>query len=183
MGHDLRLSDGAGAARQDRSRFPEAGLRQAHVEFRLVDQPQGPLWQEPLRRRVSRARQHRGLRPQCTIAHRRIFGTGRRHRLGRPVLPEYARDRLRTRRARPDLSGPSGELRRRVPADRPSDERDRSGRDVGRGGRLLLRRPPLARRKRYATQGPLDGGSLTALRRYGGGQAAARADPPASRRK
>ena len=88
---------------QDRSRFPEAGVRQADVEFRLVGEPQGPLRQKPLRGRVSRARQYRRLRPQRAVAHRRPSGTGRRHRLGRPVLPEHARDRFRARGARSDL--------------------------------------------------------------------------------
>ena len=60
-------------------------------------------------------------------------------------------------------------------ADRPRDERDRSGRHVGRGGRLLLRRPSVARWQRHAAQGPLDGGSPTALCRDGRGEMAARA--------
>ena len=60
-------------------------------------------------------------------------------------------------------------------ADRPGDERDRSGGHVGRGRRLLLRCAAPARRKRNAAQGPLDGGSLTAVCDYRCGEAAARA--------
>ena len=95
LGHDLSLPDGAGAAGQDRSRFPEAGLWQADLEFRLVGEPQGPLRQEPVRGRISRTGQYRRLRPQRAVAHRRLSGAGRRHRLGGLVLPEHARDRVR----------------------------------------------------------------------------------------
>ena len=63
----------------------------------------------------------------------------------------------------------------RVPADRPRDEHGRPGRHVGRGGRLLLRRPAPARRQRDAAQGPLDGGSAAALRHDGRREMAARA--------
>ena len=163
---DLSLPDGAGAARQDRSRFPEARLRQAHVEFRLVGQSQGPLRQEPVRRRVSRAGQYRRVRPQRAIADRRPSGAGRRHGLGGPVLPEHARDRRSSlrRTTRPTRNWqPTYAMR--IPADRPRDERDRPGRHVGRGGRLLLRCPAPARRERDAAQGPLDGGPAAALRR------------------
>ncbi len=41
----------------------------------------------------------------------------------------------------------------------------RSGRHVGRGGRLLLRRAPATRRARHAPQGALDGGPAAAVRR------------------
>ena len=40
-------------------------------------------------------------------------------------------------------------------------------RDVGRGGRLLLRRAPAARRPGPAAQGPVDGRPAAALRRHG----------------
>ncbi len=50
---------------------------------------------ERLRGRLPGPRQHRGLRPQRALADRRLPGTGRRHRLDGPVLPEHARDRRR----------------------------------------------------------------------------------------
>ena len=53
------LPHGAGGARPDRSRFSEADVRQAHVEFRLVGEPQGSLRSKPLRGRISRPRQYR----------------------------------------------------------------------------------------------------------------------------
>ena len=56
-----------------------------------------------VRRRLSRARQYRRVRPQRAIADRRPSGAGRRHGLDRPVLPEHARDRLRACGARSDL--------------------------------------------------------------------------------
>ena len=129
---------GAGGARRHRSRFPEAGVRQAVGEFRLVGQSQGPLRQECLRRRVSRARQYRRVRPQRAVADRRLSRAGRRHRMDGAVLPEHARNRLRAGGARPDLRGAGVEFRDAVRADRPRHERDRTRRHVGRGGRILL---------------------------------------------
>ena len=67
------------------------------------------------------------------------------------------------------------QLRDAIPADRPRDECDRPGRHVGRGGRLLLRRPAPARRERHAAEGPLDGRSAAALRHDVGREMAARA--------
>ena len=87
---DFSVPDRARAARQGRRRFFEAGLWQADCEFWLVDQPQRPLGQQLIRRRVSRTRQYRRLRSKRAPTDRRIFGAGRRHRLGRPVLPEHA---------------------------------------------------------------------------------------------
>jgi hypothetical protein len=68
-------------------------MRQAHLELRLVGEPQRPLWPKPLRRGFSRARQYRRLRPQRAVADRRLSGAGRRHRVGGSLCPEHARDR------------------------------------------------------------------------------------------
>ena len=87
-------------------RLPQALLCQAHAEFHLVGEPQGPVRQECLRRRLPRAGQHRRLRPQRAPAHGRVPGAGRRHRLDGPVLPEHDRDERRIGRSRPHLRGP-----------------------------------------------------------------------------
>ena len=68
-------------------------LPEAAAELHLVGQPQGPLRAERLRGRLPGPGQHRRLRPQRAAADRRLPGTGRRHRLDGPVLPEHARDR------------------------------------------------------------------------------------------
>jgi hypothetical protein len=103
LGHDLPIPDGGGITRQDRPRVPQAGLRQARRELRLVGQPQRPQRKKPVRRRVSRTRQHRRLRPQFAVADRRLSGAGRWHRVGGPLLPEHGRDRFRACGTRPDL--------------------------------------------------------------------------------
>ena len=83
--------------------FPPIDLQQAAAELHLVGQPQGPLRQESVRRRIPRPRQHRRLRPQRPAAHRRPPGAGGRHRLDGALQPEHAGDRDRARRPRPDL--------------------------------------------------------------------------------
>jgi hypothetical protein len=68
---DFPLPHGASAARPNRSRLPEASVRPAHLELWLVGQSQRPLRAKPLRRRVSRTRLYRRLRPQRAFADRR----------------------------------------------------------------------------------------------------------------
>ena len=59
------------------------------------------------------------------------------------------------------------QVRRALPLDRLVDgPPGRGHRDVGRGGRLLLRRPPAARRPGAAAQGPVDGRTVAPLRRH-----------------
>ena len=83
-----------------RPAFPGALLPGADAEFQLVGQPQGPAGPQRFRRRISRAGQHRRLRSQCAPAHRRIPGSGRRHRLDGVLLPQHAGDRAHSDRAR-----------------------------------------------------------------------------------
>ena len=71
-------------------------LPEAAAELHLVGQPQGPVRTKRLRGRLPRPGQHRRVRSQCAAADRRLSGTGRRHRLDGPVLPEHARDRRRS---------------------------------------------------------------------------------------
>ena len=75
-------------------------VSQAAAQLHLVGEPQRPLGSQRLRRRVPGTRQHRRVRPQLTVAHRRIPGTGRRHGVDGALLPEHARDRRRSWRWR-----------------------------------------------------------------------------------
>ena len=76
----------------------------------------------------------------------------------------------------------AAEVRRALPLDRLGDGPRRRGHgDVGRGGRLLLRRAAAARRPRHAAQGPVDGRAAAALRRHRHRRRARRAVPRARR--
>ena len=137
-----KAADGRGRQGVAQELLPEAA-----AELHLVGQPQGPHRAERLRGRLPRARQHRRLRPQRAAADRRLPGAGRRHRLDGAVLPEHARDRRRAGDDRPRLRGHGPQVRRALPVDRLVDgPPGRRHRHVGRGGRLLLRRAPAARR-------------------------------------
>ncbi len=114
--------------------------------------------QQPVRGRVPGPRQHRRLRPERAAAHRRLPRAGRRDGLDGAVLPEHARDRRRAGEAPADLRGHGDEVRRALPVDRDLDDAHRRrDRDVGRGGRVLLRRPAPTRRDQRAAQGALAG--------------------------
>ena len=140
-------------------------LPEAAAELHLVGQPQGPLGPQRLRGRLPGPGQHRRLRPQRAAADRRLPGTGRRHRLDGPVLPEHARDRRRAGDDRSGLRGHGPQVRRALPVDRLGDGAPGRGHGhVGRGGRLLLRRAPAARRPGPAAQGPVDGRPAAPLR-------------------
>ena len=82
---------------------PRARLRQAVAEFHLVDEPQGPVRQEPLRGRLPGPRQHRRVRPQRAAADRGLSRTGRRDGLDGAVLSEHARTRRGADEARSGL--------------------------------------------------------------------------------
>ena len=79
--------------REGRHQMAQELLPEAALELHLVGQPQGPLRQERLRRGLSRARQHRRLRPQRPAAHGRTPGAGRRHRLDGALRRQHAGNR------------------------------------------------------------------------------------------
>ena len=74
-----------------------------------------------LRGRLPGPGQHRRVRPQRAAADRRLPGTGRRHRLDGPVLPEHAGDRRRAGDDRSGLRGHGAQVRRALPVDRLGD--------------------------------------------------------------
>ena len=91
-----------------------------------------------LRRRLSRAGQHRRVRPQRAVADWWPSGTGRWHRLDGPVLSEHARDRRSSLRRTTPPTRSWQQLRMHFLLIARAMNGDRRGRDVGRGGRLLL---------------------------------------------
>ncbi len=157
-----------GHAERGRSGVPGPGVPEAAAELHLVGESQGSRRQQPVRGRLPGAGQHRGVRPQRPVARRRPPGTGRRHRLDGVLLPEHAGDGAGTGARRPVLRTDGGQVRGALPVDRLVHglRRQYLRRDVGRGGRLLLRRPALARRKCHAPEGAVDGGPAPAVRHH-----------------
>ena len=139
------------------------------AQLQLVGEPEGPAGTERLRRRVPGPRQHRRLRPQRPAPHRRVARAGGRHGLDGLLLPEHAGDGPHPRRPRPGLRGDRLQVPRELHLDllRHGQGRRAPGRHVGRGGRLLLRRPPAAGRRGVPAEGPLDGRAAAALREHG----------------
>ena len=76
---------------------------------------------------------------------------------------------LDPRRPRPGLRGGRLQVPRELHLDRLRDGQGRREprRHVGRGGRLLLRRPPAAGRRGVPAEGPLDGGAPAAVCEHG----------------
>ena len=137
-------------------------LRQLH----LVGQPQGPHRRQRLRGRLPRPRQHRRLRPLRAAAHRRLPRAGRRHRLDGVLQPADAAHRGRTGRCTSRCTRSSSRSSSSTRCSSPArwTASATPGRDVGRGGRLLLRRAAPARRQRHAAEGALDGRAAAAGR-------------------
>ena len=166
MGGPARLPDRAPHDGPRRPPVPRAHLPQAAARLHVVGQPQGPRRPQRLRRRLPGPRQHRRLRPRRGPARRQLAGPVGRHRVDGHVLPLDAGDRLRAGRPRPGLRGPGHQVLRALPLRRGGPQRPgRAGRgDVGRGRRVLLRRPADARRHGHAPQGALARGPHPAAR-------------------
>ena len=165
----LFLYTGRAEPRPGRRPVPRALLPGAAAQLQLVGEPEGPRRAERLRGRVPRPRQHRRLRPERAAPHRRLPRAGGRDRLDGLLLPEHARDRPHPRRARPRLRGARLPVPPALHLDlvRDGPPRRAPRRDVGRGGRLLLRPPEAPGRRRDAAEGPVDGGPPPPLCRHG----------------
>ena len=72
--------------------IPRAVVPGTDAQLQLVGEPEGSERPQRLRRRISRPRQHRRLRPQRRAPDRRLARTGRRHRMDGVLLPVHARD-------------------------------------------------------------------------------------------
>src|ERR1700687_3537971 len=101
MGGMARVQDRQEAYRPRRPRISEAYLPQVHVELHLVGKPQGCRGLEYLPGRISRAEQHRRVRPQRSPACRRLSRAVRRNQLDGHVHPESARYRTGTGKEEP----------------------------------------------------------------------------------
>ena len=139
----------------------------AASQLQLVGQPQGSAGSQRLRRRLPRPRQHRRVRSELAAPHRGQPGAGRRHRVDGLLLSEHDRDRADPRRPRCGVRGARVQLRAALPVDRLRDgsHRRQPRRDVGREGRLLLRRAPPAGRLGAAPEGALHGGPAPSVSR------------------
>ncbi len=139
---------------------------------------------ERLPGRLPGPRQHRRLRPLGAPADRRPHRAVGRHQLDGHVLPDHAGDRARARARGPGLRGHRQQVPRALrvhrPGHRPRGRRERE--PLGRGGRLLLRRPGAARRPAAPDEGAVAGGPDPALRRrdvgYGPDRPSAELHPP-----
>ncbi|MCK7501842.1 MAG: hypothetical protein MZW92_76475 [Comamonadaceae bacterium] len=148
--------------------FLERVVPEAAAQLHLVGEPQGPATgSNVFAGRLPRPGQHRRLRPQRAAAHRRL-------RWSRPTARPGWRSTARTcceialelARARPALRGDRLQVLRALHVDRRrhGPHRRAPRRDVGRGGRLLLRRAAPARRPGHAPEGALDGRAAAAVR-------------------
>jgi hypothetical protein len=87
MGRVARVQDRQEAHRQRGRRISETHLPQVDVELHLVGEPQRCRGHEYLPGRISRTRQHRGVRSQRSPAYRRLSRTVRRNQLDGHVHP------------------------------------------------------------------------------------------------
>ena len=172
LGRAVRLPHRAGAPGPGRPAVPAQRLPQTAGQLHLVDQPQGPHGAQRLRGGLPGPGQHRGLRPLRPPAHRGHAGAGGRDGLDGHLRPEHAGDGPGAGGGRPPVRGHGAQVLRALPVDRGRDGpyRGPAGRAVGRGGRLLLRRPAPPGRAGAAPQGALDGGAAPDVRHDGGGR-------------
>ena len=103
------------------------------------------------------------------LPDRRIAGAGGRHGLDGVLLPEHAGDGAHPDRARPDVRGGRLQVPPALHVDllRDGPRRRAPRRDVGRAGRLLLRRAAAARRPGDAPEGAVDGRAPAAVCDHG----------------
>ena len=159
--------------------FLERVLRAAAAQLHLVGQPQGPDGPQRVRGRLPRA----WTTSACSTAAPSCRPAARS---SRPTAPPGWRSSARTCSSWPSPARPGSRLRavraqvrRALLLDRDGDGPGRRapGRDVGRGGRLLLRRAAPPRRQRPAHQGALPRRPAPALRDHRHRRRSARALP------
>ena len=163
-------------------RFLRHAFHKLLVNFTWWVNRKDPSGAQRLRGGLPGPGQHRGLRPQRPPAHRGHAGAGGRDGLDGYVLPGHAGDGPGAGGRRPPVRGHGPQVLRALPVDRGRNgpHRRSPGRAVGRGGRLLLRRPAPPGRAGPAPQGALDGGAAPDVRHDGGGCRRVRALPAAT---
>ncbi len=168
LGHALSLQDGADA-RPRRPALPGAVVPGADAELQLVGEPEGPVREERVRRRLPGARQHRRVRPQRAAADRRLARAGGRDGVDGVLLPVHAGDGADPVRIRPDVRGGRLQVRPALHVDlvRDGPHRRAPRRDVGRAGRVLLRPAAAAGRPGHAPEGAVAGRPAAAVRVHG----------------
>jgi hypothetical protein len=92
LGDPPSVQDGT-EPRAGRPQVPRTVVSRPDAELQLVGEPEGSGGAQRVRRRVSRARQHRRVRPQRAAADGRLSGAGGRDGVDGVLLPEHARDR------------------------------------------------------------------------------------------
>ena len=133
-----------------RPALPRARVPQAAAQLHLVGEPEGPGGEEPFRRRLPRARQHRRLRPLPPPADRRPSGAGRRHRVDGVLLQHDAVHGPGARERGPRVRGPRLQVLRALHRHRAGHQHARRVGAVVRGRRVLLRPAPCRRPARGA---------------------------------
>ena len=166
LGDAVPLQARAAASGARTAPFLERSFHKLLLNFTWWVNRKDPQRAQRLRGRLPRPRQHRRLRPQRAAAHRRHLeqadGTAWMAFFCQYML-EIA---LILADRRPALRGRRVQVPRALHVDRRrhGPHRRAPRRDVGRGGRLLLRRPAPARRLGHAAQGALDGRPAAAVR-------------------
>ncbi len=157
-----------GAQGSPRSPLPRARVPQAAAQLHLVGQPEGPGRSEPVRRRLSGARQHRRVRPLAAPADRGAPRAGRRHGVDGLLLQHHARHGAGAGQRGPRVRGRRVQVLRAFHRHLRRDQHAwRDGTLVGRG-RLLLRPAP-RRQQPHAAPDPVAGRAHAAHRGRGPG--------------
>ena len=130
LGGLARLQDDR-PARWARSRLPRPRVPEAAHQFHLVGEPQGSRRTQPVLRRLSRARQHRRVRPLQAAAHGRTSRAGRRHGVDGLLLQHDALDGARAGERGSGLRGRRLQVLRALRRHRRRDEQPRRHTDCG----------------------------------------------------
>ena len=127
-------------ARPARPAVPRARLPEAADQLHLVGEPQGRGGEQPLRRRLPRARQHRRLRPLASRCPAAATSSRPTARPGwRSSAPPCSSMALELAQRGPGLRGHRLQVLRALRGHRRRHEQPRRHGPLGRGGRLLLR--------------------------------------------
>ena len=169
MGGDPRLPDRRQDVREERPRVPRTRVPEAAAQLHVVGQPQGRERQQHLRRRLSRARQHRALRPHRGPSRRRAAGAGRWHELDGDVLPQSPRHLARARARGSGVRGHRHQVLRALRLHRCRGQPDgrRRGWTLERSRRLLFRPSAAARRTLLSDRRAHDRGTGPGVRGRG----------------
>ena len=147
-----------GARGRARPRVPRARVPEAAAQLHLVGQPQGRRGQQPLRRRLPRARQHRRVRPLAAAARPAATSSRPTARPGwRSTARPCCRWRSSWRSDDPAYEDVASKFFEHFVAIADAMNTLGGTGPVGRGGRLLLRPAPSSTATPIAAARALDG--------------------------